>query len=340
MQEVQVIGAGPAGASAAIAALSEGVPVHIVERCLKPRHKVCGEFIPSEIAPILEDLGVWQDFLRRKPARILRSALHFGTRVKKWTLCEPAFGLSRLELDRLILERALCLGARMTRGMNVRIAEISQRSPIVLANGRQGTPPRRDRLFGFKAHFEGPAEETVELHFTKWGYVGVGPVEDHLTNVCGIVPEDILRQFAFEIPELLRAEPALADRVSSLSQCMPWLTTGPLVFSPVRSSLPQSEWTYPAGDALAFVDPFTGSGILNAVLTGRQAGMAGARGTSSAEYTRECRKALRRPLAIARVLRACLNTHLTDMAFLVPGDWLYGLTRSQAMESVSCGGGR
>jgi hypothetical protein len=57
---------------------------------------------------------------------------------------------------------------------------------------------------------------------------------------------------------------------------MDWLITGPLVFSE-RLRQPADEVTYRAGDSLGFTDPFTGSGILNAMLTGELAGIAAAR---------------------------------------------------------------
>jgi menaquinone-9 beta-reductase len=292
---------------------------------------VCGEFIPAEAARVLEDLGVWREFLRLNPARIRRCALHFGTRVKRWTLSEPAFGLSRFELDRLVLGHALSLGARITRGINFTVGQSPPHVPVIRANGRQGKAPRCGRLFGFKAHFEGPIDETVELHFSRFGYVGISPIENGLTNVCGIAAEDVLRRFNFRIDDFLRVEPAIADRLKALSRHMPWLTVSPLVFSPIGNRTVPLERDYPAGDALAFVDPFTGAGILNALLTGRRAGIAAARGTSSEEYLRACRKCLARPLTISRLFRLFVGAHLTDLAFLVPGSWLYRITRPQVI---------
>ena len=71
---------------------------------------------------------------------------------------------------------------------------------------------------------------------------------------------------------------------------MDWLITGPLVFA---DSLPplSREPAYLAGDALGFIDPFTGSGILSAVLTGKLAGAAAARRTPNNEYLRQCGRA-------------------------------------------------
>ena len=43
----------PAGCCAALAAAREGADVRITERSQFPRHKVCGEFLSPEIAPVL-----------------------------------------------------------------------------------------------------------------------------------------------------------------------------------------------------------------------------------------------------------------------------------------------
>ena len=64
---------------------------------------------------------------------------------------------------------------------------------------------------------------------------------------------------------------------------------------------------YPAGDALSFVDPFTGSGLLAAVRSGAMAGKAAAIGQPVAEYLRECRASLRQPFQVAGVLRRALE---------------------------------
>ncbi len=326
MAEIQIAGAGPAGAAAAIAALTEGAAVHIFERSRTPRHKVCGEFISPEACRVLDSLGVWPDFMRQCPPRLTRCILRFGGRTKQWNLHEPAFGLSRLQLDRLILDRATALGARLSRGQSCNRTDQRPGEALILASGRRSGDSKGRRLFGFKTHFQGPADDSVALRFTKFGYVGISAVEDNLTNVCGLAAEDALRGYNFEIDEFLAGDAALAERLRPLSRTMPWLTTGPLTFSGVAQST-GSESVYPSGDALGFVDPFTGSGILNALLTGRLAGISAARQTTTHSYLRECARLLNGPFAVSALFRTVQQLGLSQLAVLVPGDWLYRLTR-------------
>ena len=112
---ISILGGGPAGASAAIAASRESeLPFDLIEKSRFPRHKVCGEFFSPEIQPELERLGAWDAFLAAGPARIRRMKLHFGRREKVRRLPEPAWGLSRYAFDTLLLDRAELLGAEVT----------------------------------------------------------------------------------------------------------------------------------------------------------------------------------------------------------------------------------
>jgi menaquinone-9 beta-reductase len=320
--EIQIAGAGPAGTAAAIAALSQGAAVHIYERSLHAKHKVCGEFVSREAFRVLERLGVAPAFFELKPSVIRRCALHLGAHVKEWTLGEPAFGLSRLALDRLLLERAVAAGARLSRGTTFR--EGDSRDRVILASGRRGLASRGGRLFGFKAHFSGPVTDSVELYFTRFGYVGISAVEDGETNVCGLASEETLRRYDFDVDALLAGEPAVSAHLRPLARTMRWLTTGPLSFSRV----PREADVYLAGDGLGFIDPFTGSGILNALMTGRLAGIAAATGKSAAEHLRTCSSLLDGPFATSAALRALLRTRVRELAVLIPGNWLYKFTRA------------
>jgi flavin-dependent dehydrogenase len=332
MERILVIGGGPAGAAAAIAAVSEGASVRVVERSRHPKHKVCGEFLSPKALHILDLLGAGS-FSGVKPAIIRKCRLRFGDREKRWNLADPAFGLSRFELVRLLLERAGALGAQVCRGESA-VAEQADgaAAAIVLALGRQPVALRQDRLFGFKAHFEGPPDDAIELFFGPRGYVGVSPVENGWTNVCGIAPEPALRRHGFHVDEYVAAFPPLARRLGPLRRRMEWLMTGPLSFSPVAGAHP-NERVYPAGDALGFVDPFTGSGILNALFTGRMAGLNAARAVPSRNHIRECRSLLDRPFGISAIFRKMLKWDCAwRLAALTPGPWLFRVTRAELPE--------
>ncbi|MBI2685473.1 MAG: hypothetical protein HYX27_04090 [Acidobacteria bacterium] len=320
MALVRIAGAGLAGSAAAIAALRSGASARMWDPSRIPKHKVCGEFLTPEVQPVLEELGLWEQFLATNPARMRRMKLTFGRRSSESRFAESALGLSRYRLD------ALLRGEAETRGAQWIVERVPGRVDIV-AHGRQFVPAGRERLFGFKAHFRGPVSDAVELYFFDGFYVGVNPVEDGLTNVCGLGPESGFKRLGFDYDALVcEGNRALAERVRPLSRSMDWLSTGPLVFDTRLTTPPVEELL--AGDALQFVDPFTGTGMAIAIWTGGMAGRFAAEGRPAAEYYQSVRAGLERQNEWCARLRAALEFGWPRfLAPLVPPAWFFSLTR-------------
>lgn len=322
MRSVRILGGGPSGSSAAIAARQEGSSVVLIEKSKFPRHKVCGEFFSPEIVPLLESLGVWNGFVGAGPARVRRLELHFGSFDRSSTLPEPAYGLSRYRFDEILFARALELGAAHQTDSSGNPACTSS----IIAHGRRNPSSRGGRLFGFKSHFEGPSTDAVELYFFSGCYVGVSPIEGGMTNVCGLGPESFLQSRAFDFDSVVNSFRKLCYRLHPLRRTMEWHTAGPLIFQ--NQFAARKGNAYPVGDALSFIDPFTGSGLLSAVLTGKLAGIAAGRGTSVEAYLHQCRRRLQTPFVFSSMMRVLLaNGWAERLAAFVPGSWLVRLTR-------------
>lgn len=314
MNELQILGGGPAGAAAALAALNAGAQPRFIERSHFPRHKVCGEFLSPEILSVLNDLGVHDQFLALRPHRVTRMSITLGSVTKTAVLGEPAFGMSRYAFDQLLWSEAVAQGALAGEG-----------GVHIIATGRPATNGiRGNRLFGFKAHFEGPKDDAVGLFFLDRAYVGVNCVENGMTNVCGLAPESLLKAVNFEPDALTGLNAALRERMKPLNRTMNWMFTGPLEYG--------QKWqrtdAYLAGDALSFVDPFTGSGVLSAVLTGYLAGTHAALQKGIPEYLEACRSAIGRPFTCSSILRSIAGTAWAERLLpWVPGRLLFQLTR-------------
>jgi len=85
---------------------------------------------------------------------------------------------------------------------------------------------------------------------------------------------------------------------------------------------------YPAGDALGFIDPFTGLGLVTAVGTGRLAGLAASRQSLVEQHLSNCRRAVRGPFCLAAAFRAILGAGLAQsLGPLIPAGWLFQMTR-------------
>ncbi len=323
MPEVTVIGDGPAGSAAALAALDAGSPVTLHSRSIRPRHRVCGEFLSPEFARVAEALGVWERLAAAGPAPIRRMRMRLGSRELQCSLPPGVYGLSRFCLDALLSQAAVERGARLVHSSPVRNS-----FPTVVATGRKhaSRAPKAERLFAFKAHFYGPADDAVELHFFPGGYAGVSPVENGLTNVCGIARLGRIQEFAFDFDALLAAVPSLRERLAPLARCWEWISAGPICPVGLPAGLPVGR--YLAGDALAFADPFTGSGLTSALITGRLAGLAAAAAEPVDSYLAACRRAIGPVLRNSAWFRRALVSEWAGVLVgLIPPSWLFRLTR-------------
>ena len=328
-----MIGAGPAGSAAALAALGRGLAVTLYDKSAFPRHKVCGEFLSPEIEPVLRHLGVWDSFLAAGPARLRRVVLHFRRGEKKWDLESPAWGLSRFALDHLLLSAAVSAGAEYRREADRSAetipgtAEPDVRATSIVAHGRKSASSKGGRLFGFKAHFRGPCDDAVHLYFFDGCYAGVSAVEGGAINICGVAPEALLSACRFDPASVLSRCEQLAARMQPLQQAMHWLTTGPLVFSESLRCDPARP-VYYAGDALGFIDPFTGSGIASALLTGVIAAKSAAERLSSEAHLRRCRAALGGQYRMSALVRSVIERGWAEhLAPFFPGRRLFEWTR-------------
>jgi flavin-dependent dehydrogenase len=184
IHDALIVGAGPAGATAARLLARAGWDVVLAEKADFPRRKVCGEFLSAATLPLLAD-SVGGDFATRAGPEVRR----VGFYAKGAMLASPmprsakgvAFGraLGREHLDLLLRDAAVDAGATLvqpaklvalarqpeshrgtlktkdgTTDITARlvIAACGSWEPSVFAPG--GPPPHRaSDLLAFKAHF-------------------------------------------------------------------------------------------------------------------------------------------------------------------------------------------
>lgn len=115
-----IVGAGPAGASAAIHLAMRGARVMLAERKSFPRAKLCGEFISPECLDHFARLGVTERIAEGGGAALLETVFYSrggrSVRVPSgWFGAgrANALGLSRAEMDHRLLLRAREAGARV-----------------------------------------------------------------------------------------------------------------------------------------------------------------------------------------------------------------------------------
>ncbi|MGH7995433.1 MAG: NAD(P)/FAD-dependent oxidoreductase [Opitutaceae bacterium] len=181
LKPIEIVGGGLAGLALGLALRREEIPVTLFEAGGYPRHRVCGEFIGGLDEATIAGLRL-EPFLR-KALRHRRVAWFHGARlVRRQTLPEPAFGLSRFRLDASLAEAFRQAGGVLCEGRRIAWPERAKEGRI-LSTGRQAG---RSPWIGLKVHaarLELAAD--LEVHLGEGGYVGLAPVEDGAVNLCG-----------------------------------------------------------------------------------------------------------------------------------------------------------
>ena len=125
-----IIGAGPAGSTAAVLLARAGWSVALVEKQCFPRRKVCGECIAASNLPLLDALGISCAFEASAGPALRQLALMRGRHAIVAGLPPAAdsnyrwgHALGRETLDSLLLERARAVGAQVLQPWSVRAIE-------------------------------------------------------------------------------------------------------------------------------------------------------------------------------------------------------------------------
>src|SRR5579864_7417307 len=133
--DVAVIGAGPAGSTAAYRLARAGARVLIVDRSHFPRDKPCGGGVTGRAARLLPFSidTVVEDVIERVECR-----LDFGPRFERHAQAPLAYMTQRKRLDHLLLEQAVGAGAELQQGATVDAREL-EADVVVCADGCNGT---------------------------------------------------------------------------------------------------------------------------------------------------------------------------------------------------------
>jgi flavin-dependent dehydrogenase len=294
--DIAVVGAGPAGSSAAIRLALAGKRVVLIEKEKFPRHKLCGEFISPECLEHFEELGVRHSMRAAGGVEITKTVFYSrsGKSVEvpnAWFggTHKYALGLSRAEMDLRLLTRARELGVDVLEGTSVidllrengsvvgvrtRKSEISARVTLD-ATGRMrflarrtgaGGTARKAEFVAFKTHIRGCGvpDAVCEIFSYSRGYGGSSRVEKGLHNLCFITAADDVKRLGSDAARVLRELVCTNKRAAEVFQNINFVGEWHAV--PIerygRGNVAPTRGLLTIGDAAAFIDPFTGSGIL------------------------------------------------------------------------------
>jgi len=358
---VVIAGAGPAGSSLAIRLALAGRRVLLIDKSSFPRDKVCGEYVSVECTRHFAELGV-NSLIATVGATAITETAFYTRGGRQFAVpsdwfggtSSVALGLSRAEMDNALVQRARDVGVDVTENGRVvealsdgtaviRInegAEIRVRADLFVdATGRTrslskllaATRTREEKPthIAFKAHVRDARipPTRCEIYGYGGGYGGCNQIERDKYNLCYIASAGDARRFSSSPEDLLRNvvfKNAQAQRsLSEAKICSPWLAVpitryGRGIPAPCRNLIA-------IGDAAAFIDPFTGSGMLMAFESARIASESIASTTSFEElasaYSAAHSAAFDRRLRLSSVLRFAAYSSLMGelLAILMSG---------------------
>lgn len=283
---VSIIGAGPAGSTAAVLLARGGWDVTLIEQHRFPRDKVCGECLSAAGIAVLEQIGLLDNFMGLQPTIFAHTAIHTpdGQSVRL-RLPRPMFGLSRRRFDGFMLDVARDCGVRVLQparcesvesgnpsGLRIRLLDsnsivVHETDHVIVADGKGAlsrTAASQTRDLGIKAHFErvyGPAD-TIELFGCNGFYGGLAAVEDGRWNAAFSVPAERLKTHRGNVSalfaEIVDDNRVLSERMSRARQVGKWLV------SPLPRFAVRNHWlagVIPAGNAAAAMEPIGGEGM-------------------------------------------------------------------------------
>jgi menaquinone-9 beta-reductase len=289
--DVAVVGAGPAGAAAALFAARRGYRVTVFDKQAFPRDKPCGEGLMPGGRPALRELGLEDEVVSGGAPRL--EGIQFGLPEQPPVAVSfpehdgdaAGLGIRRLTFDARLVD-ALGHDSRIqfhpqTEAHEVRTSadgaatvitasgEVRARF-VAVADGLRSAfrhrlgwtiGPRPPHRYGIVAHWtmDGPVDPWVRITFDRGLEVYEGPVAGNQRMVGLLCYQVRMREFSGRLTSrykeiALALRPALrnADLVGPAS------AVGPFWY---RASTVAQDRVFLIGDAAGFTDPITGEGV-------------------------------------------------------------------------------
>lgn len=305
--DIAIIGAGPAGCTCALALKKSGLRVALIDKYYFPRDKVCGDAIPGKAIKYLKEISpeFYTSFLNYSDKlKIQKTAFFYNNKQLECNWKLEAYNCKRADFDNLLFrftkEQTTTEIFEGNQINNIEKIEngfkISSKNNelvinarfIVGADGVNGisskklsNKPVNDKSSGIaiRAYYKGISNiesNRTEVYFDKkfmLGYFWIFPISEDVCNVGFGMKTDIIvnKKINLEntINELISNSEILKDKFIN-AEIIESFKGGVVPFWTQNRIISGDNFIL-TGDAASLVDPISGDGIANAVLSGKLA---------------------------------------------------------------------
>lgn len=302
--DVLIIGAGPAGATAALALRQSGLRVGLLDKASFPRDKVCGDAIPGPALRMLSELGFADEAATFPRKEMITSSRLVAPNGKSMTIqwVTKAFNSRRMDFDTFLLDLVKKhSNVQVLEGMEVSAINVEKDEVKVVAGEREFTCQiligadgangitakqlsgfsldRRHHCAAVRAYCKGlPAVEAGVNEFYLLdgylpGYFWIFPLENGWVNIgFGMLSEAVAEKnlnLRKTLQAIITTHPVLKKRFAQASNLEKTVGFGLPLGS--RHWALSGERYMLAGDAGSLIDPLQGHGIDKAMLSGKLA---------------------------------------------------------------------
>jgi geranylgeranyl reductase family protein len=305
--DVIICGGGPAGSTCALALADSGLKVAVIEKNRFPRDKICGDAVAAYVPKVLETIHPkFREALNTFEERVGVNTCRVVAPNEKFidiTYQVNGFISKRMAWDNFLYEQA-SVQNNITYFLDHSVTDVTidHHGVSVMAEGKlftgkiiigcdgahsvvnkkiTGTKVDLDHYAGaVRAYYKnvsGIPENTFELHFVKGilpGYFWIFPIKDTMANVgLGVLSAVVSKRkmdLRGSMQKVIDEVPYIRERFAKAEMVGKIEGFG----LPLGSrKVPMSGGNFMlCGDAAALIDPLSGEGIGQAMVSGRYAG--------------------------------------------------------------------